>query len=168
MLADFIAMGMYLGARAEEIAALRVEHVDLVNWTVSIVNAKTASGIRTLPIHTQLQDTIERLVASSKDGFVFTGQSVNKYGDRSSMLGSRFRDLKEQAGFGPQKVFHSIRHTVATMLERAGVPEGVAADVLGHEKRGATMSFGTYGARSSMDMMRAAIERLVYPTLKKK
>jgi hypothetical protein len=52
---------------------------------------------------------------------------------------------------------------VATLLERAGVPEGVAADILGHEKRGATMSFGLYSGGSSMEQKRAAIEKLVYP-----
>jgi hypothetical protein len=43
VLADFIAMGMYTGARAEEIAALRVEHVDLAATTLTIVASKTCA-----------------------------------------------------------------------------------------------------------------------------
>jgi hypothetical protein len=31
-------------------------------------------------------------------------------------------------------VFHSIRKTVATLLEDAQCPEGIAADIIGHDK----------------------------------
>jgi integrase len=143
--------------------------VDLQAGTLTVVNAKTASGNRTLPIHTQLQGTVERLVRTSQDGFVFSGLRANKYGDRSTVFVARFRMLKKRAGFsraggaGPENVLHSIRRTVATLLKRAGVPEGVAADILGYERRGATMSFGLYSAGSSMQQKRQAIEKLTYP-----
>jgi integrase len=79
-------------------------------------------------------------------------------------VGKRFSKTKTKMGFGGDQVLHSIRRTVATMLERARVPEGVAADLLGHEKRGATMSFGLYSGGSSMEQKRAAIEKLDYPS----
>jgi hypothetical protein len=41
------------------------------------------------------------------------------------------------------------------------VPEGVAPDILGHEKK--TLSYGLYSAVSSMQRKREAIEKLVYP-----
>jgi hypothetical protein len=41
------------------------------------------------------------------------------------------------------------------------VPEGVAADILGHEKK--TLSCGLYSAGSSMQRKREAVEKLVYP-----
>jgi hypothetical protein len=76
----------------------------------------------------------------------------------------RFGRLKTAAGFGPELVFHSIRKLVATQLEQAGVAESTAADLLGHDRRGATMSFGLYSGGSSMEQKRAAIEKLVYPS----
>lgn len=39
-------------------------------------------------------------------------------------------------------MFHSIRKTVITMLENAGVSENVAADIVGHEKP--RIAYGPY------------------------
>ena len=62
----------------------------------------------------------------------------------------------------PAFVFHSIRKTVATLLQNSGsVPEFVAASILGHEWP--TMTFGTYAGSVSMDEKRKAIEKLAYP-----
>jgi hypothetical protein len=47
------------------------------------------------------------------------------------------------------------------MLENAGVVEGVAADILGHEKK--PISYGLYSAGSSMALKAAAINKLAYP-----
>ena len=64
--------------------------------------------------------------------------------------------------FGPEHVFHSIRRTVATLLENAGLAEGVAADIIGHEKP--TMTYGLYSGGASLEVKREAIEKLSYPT----
>jgi hypothetical protein len=60
-------------------------------------------------------------------------------------------------------VFHSIRKTVGTLFEQAEVLEGVAADILGHEKQ--TMTYGLYSGGSSMKQKRDAMHKLKYPTL---
>jgi hypothetical protein len=39
--------------------------------------------------------------------------------------------LRTEAGFGREVMFHSIRKTVATMLENAGVSENVADKIPG-------------------------------------
>lgn len=54
-----------------------------------------------------------------------------------------------------------LRRTVATLLENAGVPEDITADILRHEKK--TLSYGLYSSGSSMDRKIEAIEKLVYP-----
>nr|RDS94676.1 hypothetical protein DWF04_18535 [Cereibacter sphaeroides f. sp. denitrificans] len=61
----------------------------------------------------------------------------------------------------PIYVFHSIRKTVATKLENAGVAENVAADILGHEKPNIT--FGLYSGGTSLEVRQAAIELIDYP-----
>jgi hypothetical protein len=46
------------------------------------------------------------------------------------------------------------------------VPEGIAADILGHEKKGhekKTLSYGLYSSGSSMQRKIEAIEKLTYP-----
>ena len=63
-------------------------------------------------------------------------------------------------GFDNRYVFHSIRKTVTTLLEQAGVPEGVAADIVGHEKQ--TMTYGVYSGGSSLAQKVNAIKLLDY------
>jgi integrase len=113
-----------------------------------------------VPIHSKLKATVARLRKASQDGYLLPGLVPNKYGDRSGALGKRFGRLKTRLGFGEGHVFHSIRRTVATLLENAGVPEGVSADILGHDKP--TMTYGLYSGGASLATKREAIEKLSY------
>jgi integrase len=58
-------------------------------------------------------------------------------------------------------VFHSLRGTVITMLERAGVPEGTVQDLVGHER--STLTGNTYSGKSTFEMLRDALALLAYP-----
>ena len=96
----------------------------------------------------------------SEDGYVISGLRPNKYGDRSNAIGKRFGRLKKAAEFGPEYVFHSIRKTVATLLENAGVPENVSADILGHKKP--RITYGLYSGGTSLALKAEAIAKLSY------
>ena len=100
------------------------------------------------------------LIENSKDGHVLSGLTVNKYGDRSNAIGKRFGHLKTELGFGRQLVFHSIRKTVVTILENAGVAENIVADIVGHEKT--TMTYGLYSGGLSLAVKREALDKLAY------
>ncbi len=158
-LADLIRLGMWTGARIEELCALKVEKVG--KDAFEIEDAKTQSGHREVPIHSKLKAAMKRLVKDSKDGYVLSGLTLNKYGDRSNAIGKRFGRLKTSMGFGEDRVFHSIRRTVATLLENASVPENVSVDILGHEKP--TMTYGLYSGGATLAVKRAAIEKIGYP-----
>ena len=157
-LADLIRLGMWTGCRMEEICALKVEQVKDDHF--SIGDARTKAGWRDIPIHRELAQTMARLIEDSKDGYVLSGLTVNKYGDRSNWVGKRFGHLKTKMGFGKQLVFHSIRKTVVTILENAGVPENVVADIVGHEKT--TMTYGLYSGGLSLAVKREALDKLAY------
>ena len=158
-LADLIRMAMYTGARREELCGLKVEHVKSDRF--EIVDAKTKAGIRTVPIHRRLSKTIKTLMKSSKDGYVLSGLSPNAYDDRGDAIGKRFARLKRSLGFDNRHTFHSWRGTVITMLEHAGVPEGTVQDIVGHER--STLTGSTYSGKSTFEMRRNAINRLIYP-----
>ncbi len=158
-LADLIMLGAYSGTRIEELCSLKVE--DVSNASFKITDAKTRAGIREVPIHSKIRDLVQRLKRSSKDGYLVSGLTFNKYGDRSNAIGKRFGRLKTAEGFGEQHVFHSFRKTLITLLENAGVPEGVAADIAGHEKK--TMTYGLYSGGATLDVKAKAIERVKYP-----
>ena len=136
-LADLITLGMWTGCRIEELCALKVAQVK--DDHLSIDDAKTAAGWRDVPIHRELAQTMTRLIKGSNDGYVISGLTLNKYGDRSNAVGKRFGRLKKGLGFGPQYVFHSIRKTFVTILYNSGAAEHVVADIVGHEKP--TMTF---------------------------
>ena len=159
-LSDLILIGAYTGARIEEICSLKVEDIDLKKFTFKITDSKTEAGKRLIPIHSKLKNRIEELIKESEDGFLISGLTENKYGDRSNAIGKRFGRLKSFEGYGKSHVFHSIRKTLVTMLENQGVGENVAADIVGHEKP--RITYGLYSGGTTLEVMREAIERISY------
>ena len=100
-----------------------------------------------------------QLKKSSTDGYLLSGLTLNKYGDRSNAIGKQFGRLKKELGYGPDYVFHSLRKGVATQLEANEVPENVAARLLGHEFR--TMTYGLYsGGMLPFQMLEDAINKV--------
>lgn len=157
-LADVIWLAMWTGCRIEELCALKVGDVHENHFTV--IDAKTSAGWRDVPVHSKLVKRLRQLVKISEDGYVLSGLTENKYSDRSNAVGKRFGRLKKDAKFGPQHVFHSIRKTVITILENAGVAENVVADIVGHEKT--TMTYGLYSGGLTLPVKLKAIEHLAY------
>lgn len=159
VLADLITLGAYTGARIEELCSLKVQDVNGVSF--KIADAKTAAGIREVPIHSALKPLMKRLKAESEDGYLLSGLTFNKYGDRSNAIGKRFGRLKTAQGFGAGHVFHSLRKTLITLLEDAGVSENLAADIVGHEKP--RITYGLYSGGASLATKAAALELVKYP-----
>jgi len=114
--------------------------------------------MRKIPIHSMLAEPLLLMVKESTDGYVISGLvSNNKYGIRSDPIGKRFGRLKSKLGFGPQYVFHSIKKTVTTIMEKADVRADVILDIVGHKNTTVT------DVGSSMQNQKKAIEKLVYP-----
>ena len=158
-LADLIQLAMWTGCRIEEICSLEVH--DVQPGKIAITEAKSTAGVRQIPIHSKLAELVEDLCGRTNDGYLLGGLTFNKYNNRSNAIGKRFGRLKTKQGFGATHVFHSIRKTVATQLENGDVLEGIAADILGHDKY--TMSYGLYSGGNSFERLREAIEKLNYP-----
>jgi len=160
-LADLITLGAYTGARIEELCSMKVEHIGAESFR--IVDAKTEAGVREVPIHAALRPLVDRLKGSSRDGYLLSGLTFNKYGDRSNAIGKRFGRLKTMQGHGGQFVFHSLRKTLVTLLEDAGVSENLAADIVGHEKP--RITYGLYSGGASLATKAEALAKVRYPGL---
>ena len=162
MLQALFAFGIYTGARREEITQLRLS--DVRKGYIKIRAAKTRAGNRSVPIHAQLKPVIDALLesnpSSSPDGYLLFDLTANQYGKRSVQVGKRFSRVKTTLGFDGHHDFHSIRKTVSTQLERAGVSEGISADILFHEKQ--TMTYGLYSVGSSLEQKAAAVDLIDY------
>ncbi|MDB3896764.1 tyrosine-type recombinase/integrase [Alphaproteobacteria bacterium] len=161
-LADLITLGLYTGARIEELCRLRVDDIitEDNHRALRIDKSKTQAGTRTVPLHPAITVLVDRLAADSKDGYLVFSKSKNQYDERSTGLSRRFGRLKSSLGYGPELVFHSLRKTVTTKLEQAGVSEGIAADIVGHEKQ--TITYGLYSGGTSMAQKMEAISKINY------
>lgn len=157
-LADLIACAAYTGCRIEEIGQLKLDHV--TDQSLKIVDSKTAAGIREVPLHPALQSLAERLRRDSKDGYFLPGTDEGSFGKRSSALGKRFGHLKKKLGFSEQHVFHSIRKTVVSQLEQAGVNENTTADIVGHDKP--RITYGLYSSGASLKQKAEALADIIY------
>lgn len=158
-LRDLIILAMWTGCRIAELCSLKKNTTNSDHFIIK--EAKTEAGQRTVPVHSKLAPELTRMIADSADDYVLGGLSFNKYDDRSNAIGKRFGRLKTKLGFDSSLVFHSIRKTVATQLENAGIPENISADILGHEKQ--TITYGLYSGGTGLSAMKKAIEELHYP-----
>ena len=155
-LGDLIQLGAYTGCRIEELCNLKIQNVSADY--LKIADAKTEAGIRKVPLHSAIRQLVARLRDTSSDGYLLADLTFNKYGDRSNAIGKRFGNLKRKLGYGPEHVFHSFRRGVVTQFEEAGVPENIAARIVGHDYK--TITFGTYSGGASINTMQEAIEVL--------
>jgi integrase len=162
-LAQLIAVAAYTGARIEELCSLKCADIKEEKGFLNIADAKTEAGIRTVPIHHEIVALVGNLKKGSSDGYLFDGLTFNKYNLRSNAIGKRFGRLKKKLGYSEKKVFHSIRKSFVTELENCGVPENVAADIVGHEKKDIT--YGLYSGGNILEVKREAIERVRFPLL---
>jgi integrase len=160
-LADIIALGAYTGARINELACLKVSDITEAQ-SFKITDSKTRAGIREIPIHPAIESLVERLKKDATTAYLIPSESENQYDDRGDAVGKRFGRLKKYLGFTARsQVYHSIRKTLITLIENAGVSEGVAADIVGHEKQ--TMTYGLYSMGSELEIKREALSRARYP-----
>lgn len=159
-LADLILLGAYTGARIAELCSIKITEASTELLTIS--TSKTCSGVRTIPVHSELVKTIRRLINSSTDGYLLSGlNSENQYSDRSAAIGKRFGRLKSKLGYGKEYVFHSTRHAFTTAARSADKTELGYKKVLGHSDTGAGVS-DTYTHDLPNERLKEVVEGVSY------
>jgi integrase len=159
------------GARAEEIAQLRVADVQIGKRFVSIritddhpeQRLKNTASRRLVPLHSAVATSFRRYVRNvERDGheWVFHRWSRTPTQPRSSPIVTTFGAyLRKRCGIEDRRVvLHSLRHTVKQQLQEAGAPDSLISDLLGHAGQGQTN--GTYGEAATVERMAEWIERL--------
>ncbi|MFR9718670.1 tyrosine-type recombinase/integrase [Aeromonas diversa] len=152
-------LGLYTGARANEICQLYADDVQQVDgiWCLNIRSGrpdqklKTANSARLVPLHRHLlQSGFIEFVKGRIGGRLFPELQYRQDG-YSHLWGqwfSRHRPL--------DKDFHSLRHTVGTALKDHGVPLQYAAAILGHTN--GAISYDRYGGDVSLEKLKEVIE----------
>ena len=122
------------GVRISEALAQLWKDVDLEAGTVLVRGTKTVHSQRLLTLPAWL---VARLNARARErghsGLVFSSpgtSNVLKQRDRRNVA-RVFRVVFDEAGF-PWATPHTLRRTVATLLDEAGLPIALAANQLGH------------------------------------
>ena len=156
-----IFIAWYTGSRLGECLSVRPEDIyegiDEITeekiWVVAIKpddekrkflsdednSAKNKNARRIVPIHKDLLEPLKEFKKSNR-GFPHAAPNIYSklFARKKKKIVNPHNELSRQYAF------HSIRSNAATNFERAGVPEGIAARVIGHSTTGTTMSFGLY------------------------
>jgi integrase len=170
---SMIKLGLYSGARLGDIALLRWSNVDLERGELRFTARKTGKSTL-LPIVGPMLSHLETL-ASSEDphGFLHPrAAGVLNRTNQSAGLSRLFGELLEQAGLRPVKSdnslprrrgnslsFHSLRHTMVSLLKDAGVAQAVVQELAGHASVEMSARY-THTDRQSMERAIAALPRL--------
>ena len=131
-------IGLYTGMRINEIASLTIDDVKEIEGVLcfEITQGKTKAAARVVPVHSLITPLVLSLREKPHNGFLFYHASITERADgkRSTWHTQRFTRAKRKA-LGEKgterKVFHSLRHGVAQLLDRNQIPEDRIALLLG-------------------------------------
>ncbi len=170
-IADLMRLGALSGMRLEGICKLTV--IDTLGEAFNVQQAKTASGIRKVPIHSELTEIVlRRTKDKAPTDFLFN--ELSSYGpdkERSMAVSKRFGRYRQKCGVDEKLEgirrslvnFHSWRRWFITKAEQAGIEPWVIEAVVGHKRQGE--SLGRYSAGPSVEQRRQCIEAVRLPML---
>jgi integrase len=186
---EFSKMSALSGLRLEEVAGLRVR--DCANGCLRVTDAKTPSGLRTIPAHPALTDLIaKRSKDKTPDAYLFHDLEEQRPGskrDRSAPVSQAFTRERRRLGVDERASeaqrqsnvdFHSwrrwfVRKAVEGLECGAkGYTPWTIANVVGHKVEDGTldgiklplgMTMGVYAGAASLDAMRACVEVVALP-----
>lgn len=125
-------LALYTGMRANELAETKCGDASVTH--ITIPEAKTKAGRRTVPVHPIIAPLVAHLVRTSTDGYLVAGLKPGGYdGKRNHMFAKRFSYHKRVKLKLPAALkFHGLRKNCATALYRAGVPVDRVEQLIGH------------------------------------
>ena len=144
-----VALGLYTALRMGDVACLPWGAVDLPGAVLSLVPSKSRrKGARAavqVPLHPGLVGMLGERRGLVTGDWVFPDERAVYLSDRSALPREFGRFLREDCGIkttepaGPQREraivrygFHSLRHSFVSVCRRAGVPEMVVMEMVGH------------------------------------
>jgi integrase len=151
MLYTFLRIALATGMRSGEIISLRWEQVDLGKRVLTVGRAKTAQGTgRQIPMNGELKDVLDshalwffkKFGEIRPEWYVFPGRVGRPQKETSrpfdvnrpcSTIKTSWNTIRKKAGI--QCRLHDLRHTAATKMAEAGVPESTMLAIMGHMSR---------------------------------
>lgn len=146
-LPDLIILGLFTGAREEELCSLTAGQVETVrsHYVFKIKDAKTKAGIRYVAVTHPAPVAVlkRRLKGINEAAQVFPELTPGGLDDKlSSSAVKAYGRYRRACGVPDGTDFHSFRRSVVTVLERAGVSQVSIARFVGHKV--GTLAADTY------------------------
>lgn len=132
---------IYTGMRAGEYISIAAGDVNLRQQYINVKKSKTLAGIRKIPIHKKILPILAERKAGGKICPCDNYESFRRLFDHA---------IKE---LNMHHTPHECRHTLATMLDRAGANETAVKMILGHARTGVTK--GVYTHKTLADLRKA-------------
>ena len=177
-LRDLILLAAYTGARLSEIINLKVKFVETgedVRFFHFAIDergqevGKTSAATRKFPVHSQIEEMVDRLVIMTADGYLISGEEVdNEFDDRTTSIGKRFGKLKDELGYERHvQTFHSFKHAVRSALANnaAGINMGMQSEIIDYmcAHEGGSVGARVYQHYWRMEHLQKVVETLEYP-----
>lgn len=161
-------LGLYTGQRLNDLAALRWSQIDLAARTITFQAQKTQKLVA-LPLPQTAVDALTELPSADKpDAQVFPAIWKMKQSSRSNAfrkilagVGLASHPDVKKAFKGGSRVtaplsFHSLRHTLTSMLKSSGVSDSIARAIVGHESAAVSRSY----THLDLETMRTALDKM--------
>lgn len=128
---DSVLFFLYTGFRISEMIDLRTETVNLQEWTLT-GGTKTAAGKnRLIPIHSKIQNIVQKRFEQSKSGYLFeyNGKKLNQ---------TQYREFWAaiMEALKMDHTPHECRHTFRSRLDSAGANKVCIDRLMGHKSKG--------------------------------
>ncbi len=137
------------GLRISEALNLDIGDITTDAGTLIAKARRKGGKTRRVPIAADVHRRIDRLIADRTEGPIFTGAHRGRYSRQDGY--ALIRELGETAGVG-HVTPHTLRHTVATSLIRAGVPIEKVCELLDHRSIETTRRYAAALAHLQADL----------------
>lgn len=171
-LPDLMVLGLFTGAREDEICSLTASTVELKRTSaiLHVTDAKTKAGIRFVAVtHPAPLAVLKRRLKGLKgDEQVFPELTPGGLDEKlSSSAVKAFGRYRRACGVPDGTDFHSFRRNVITVLENVGVDQVAIARFVGHKVgtlAGDTYSEGGTSANAALTSKKIRFAKLVEST----
>ena len=161
-----ILVGYYLGARLEDAVTVNWEDVDFGDNVIRYKQRKTGREV-TAPLHPDLEAHLLGMAGDDPRGNL-TPELACRAGKGDGNLSKQFGRLMDNAGVDrgsskekgerafSTKSFHSLRHSFASSLANAGIPDEVRMRLTGHSSEDVHQRY----THIQLQPLRSAIKKL--------
>jgi integrase len=151
-MAGYILILIYCGLRTGELWSIRSESIDF-DRRVMFGGIKTDMG-KNAPIFIipAIESVIKHFAGKNPDKTLYVGYSIDFY--------KKWREFKKIMGLREELSPYSGRHSCASALARAGLPEAVIMSIMRHEKYDTTLKYTHIDTENILEKMNEAMKNL--------